>query len=346
MATPTEVLSWDVSNLPTVTTNATGIADGIIKAAGTMYDTLHNGLMWKGEAKVAAEGKADREQVQMRAIATAYDDLAAAATGAYQAMEHTLTEIKVLFRNYAHAPVVVGEDWSVSGVEDWNSEAGIQLARLPGLAEALMTADAQWGARLADANAELERMASDETLTAIVNAVKQIKTDDPKALPDGIAESPWAHWKPDVPAMTAASISGMMTDGVKLGLEGAAKSANDGTVLKWVKEWGTFADGKYTTGLSRLGIIGNAIGTVPAITNDIEGGMDPTKAVVSESAGTVAGMAAGGVAGAWVSGGSIGAAIGTAVPVPGVGTAAGFVIGAGVAAGAAYLTSKGIQKIW
>lgn len=338
MATPTEVLSWDVSSLPTVATNATGIADGIIKAAGTMYDTLHNGLMWKGEAKTAAEGKADREQTQMRAIATAYDDLAAAATSAYQAMEHTLTEIKVLFRNYVHAPVVVGEDWSVSGVEDWNSEAGIQLARLPGLAEALMTADAQWGGRLADANAELERMASDETLTAVVNAVKQIKTDDPKALPDEIAESPWAHWKPDVPAMTAAAISGMMTDGVKIGLEGAARSANDTAVLKWVQDWG-----KYTPGISRLGIIGNVIGTVPAIANDIEGGMDPTEAIVSESAGTAAGMALGGAAGFWAA-----TATGTVVgsTVPGVGTAVGFVVGAGVGAVTAFGTSKGIQWIW
>ncbi|WP_280437851.1 hypothetical protein [Nocardia carnea] len=339
MATPTEVLSWDVSSLPTVATNATGIADGIIKAAGTMYDTLHNGLMWKGDAKVAAEGKADREQAQMRAIATAYDDLAAAATGAYQAMEHTLTEIKVLFRNYVHAPAVVGEDWSVSGVEDWNSEAGVQLARLPGLAEALLTADAQWGSRLADANAELERMASDETLTAIVNAVKQIKTDDPKALPDEIAESPWAHWKPDVPAMTAAAISGAMTDGVKMGLEGAAKTADDAAVLKWVQDWG-----KYTPGITRLGIIGNAIGTVPAIVNDIEGGMAPAEAIVSESAGTATGMVTGTVLGSMIGSAATGALAGSAVP--GVGTAIGFVSGIVIGGATAYGTSKGIQWLW
>lgn len=60
------------------------------------------------------------------------------------------------------------------------------------------------------------------------------------------------------------------------------------------RELGEIDDaGKYTSGMSRLGIVGNVIGTVPAIANDINGGMDPTKAVVTETAGTAAGMALG-----------------------------------------------------
>src|SRR5690606_20241111 len=47
---------------------------------------------------------------------------------------------------------------------------------------------------------------------------------------------------------------------------------------------------------------GNAIGTVPAIANDINGGMDPTKAIVSESAGTAAGLAVGTWAGSAAAG--------------------------------------------
>jgi len=89
-----------------------------------------------------------------------------------------------------------------------------------------------------------------------------------------------------------------------------------------------------------MGIIGNAIGTVPAISNDIDGGMDPTKAVVSESAGAATGMTLGTVLGA----GAAGALSGSTVP--GVGTAVGFVVGIGASAAAAYGTSKGIQALW
>ncbi|MBF6184156.1 MULTISPECIES: hypothetical protein [Nocardia] len=71
---------------------------------------------------------------------------------------------------------------------------------------------------------------------------------------------------------------------------GRVKEAADTGVLKWVENWATSKDGQWSTGFSRLGIVGNVIGTVPAIANDINGGMDPTKAIVSEGAGTAAGM--------------------------------------------------------
>src|SRR5690606_22307999 len=172
----------------------------------------------------------------------------------------------------------------------------------PGLASTLMSADATWGARIADANSELDRMAPQSALTATAQAIAAIKQEDPTAIPDAIAASPASHWAPDVPAMTAASIAGMMTEGTRLGLEGAAQDAADKGVLKWVENWGTSADGKWSTGFSKLGIVGNAIGTVPAIANDINGGMDPTKAIVSESAGTAAGLAVGTWAGSAAAG--------------------------------------------
>ncbi|MET9492799.1 hypothetical protein [Nocardia sp. NPDC006630] len=93
-----------------------------------------------------------------------------------------------------------------------------------------------------------------------------------------------------------------------------------------------------------MGIVGNAIGTVPAIANDINGGMDPTKAIVSEGGGTAAGVVAGGVAAGIVADAAAGAAIGSVVP--GVGTAAGLVVGTVVGGAVAYLGSKGIQKVW
>ncbi|MGW5452009.1 hypothetical protein [Nocardia sp. NPDC003979] len=344
MAPPADVLTWDLSHLPAVATSAGEIADAIVVAAGTMHNTIHNGLIWKGDAKTAAEDKADEEQTQMRAIAVAYDDLEAACNGAYQAMNQPLADIKTIYQNYVTGKVSVTDDWSVHGVDDWNSEAGIQLARLPGLASALITADATWGQKIADANSELDRMAPASALTATAAAITAIKNEDPSAIPDSIATSPASHWAPDKAAMTAAAIAGAMTDGTRMGLESAAKDAADKGVLKWVENWGKLDDaGKYTTGLSRLGIVGNVIGTVPAIANDINGGMNPTEAIVSESAGTAVGMAAGSAAGVWA-GGAAGAALGSVVP--GAGTAVGFVVGAGVGAGMAYLTSKSIQWVW
>ncbi len=105
-------------------------------------------------------------------------------------------------------------------------------------------------------------------------------------------------------------------------------------------EWGTSKNGQWSTGFSRLGIVGNVIGTVPAIANDIEGGMDPTKAVVSETAGTAAGMAVGN----WATSAATGAMVGSVAP--GVGTAVGFVVGAGIGALTAYGVSKSIQWVW
>ncbi|BAW05553.1 hypothetical protein NS14008_24325 [Nocardia seriolae] len=351
------MLDWDVSGLAGLATNATGIADAVVKSADTMHTTIHDGLAWKGPAKIAAEGKADREQTQIRAIATAYDDLATACTGAHDAMGYPLSEIKSILRNYVSPPSTIADDWTITGVDDWESEAGIQLSRLPGLVTTLLDADAKWGQQISDANAEISRMAPESALTTEAGDIAAIKAKDPKALPDGIATNPASFWTPDVPGMTAATITTSMTEATRIGLAGAASDAGDAAVLKWVNNWGErnigdlpgaarfgdvklteglkIGDVKLSTGLSRLGIVGAALGTVPSIMDDIHGGMSKPEAIVSETGGTVAGVLAGGAAGA---------AIGSVVP--GAGTAVGFVAGSIVAVGVSYLGSKGIQKLW
>ncbi|MEG8183001.1 hypothetical protein GZH49_31535 [Nocardia terpenica] len=357
MSTPKEVLAWDLSGLTAVAANASGLADAIVKAAATMHSTIHDGFTWTGQAKDAAQGKADKEQTEMRAVATAYDDLADACTGAHNEMDHPLSEIKTIFQNYVKAPVTVSDDWSVHNIEDPNSDAGVQLARLPGLATTLLGADAKWGQKIADANTEIDRMAPAAALALEAGAITRAKKEDPKAVPDAIATNPANFWAPDVPGMTASAIAGAMTEGTRIPWEGAAKDAGDAPVLKWVESWGDrnvkdipglskFGDVKVTdglkigdiklsSGLSRLGIAGAAIGTVPSIVDDIHGGMSKPEAIVSETGGTAAGLLAGGAAGA---------AVGSVVPV--AGTAVGFVVGSVVGAGVSYLGSKGIQKLW
>lgn len=188
MPTPLQVLTWDVSGYQTVATNATQIADAIVKSSGSMHATVCD-LLWQGEARQAAEAKADREQTQMRAIATAYDDLAAACAGAAASMADPIATIKSIILTYVHPPVSIGDDWSIEGVEDWNSEAGVQLSRLSGLASTLFAADAQWGAAIAAANGELESMAPAAALTAATSVIQADKADDTRADPDRIRTS-------------------------------------------------------------------------------------------------------------------------------------------------------------
>ncbi|MFE9580121.1 hypothetical protein ACFYO1_27305 [Nocardia sp. NPDC006044] len=189
MATPNEVRRWDVSGLQAISVSATAIADAIIKASDTMFVTIHDDLTWKGEARQAAEDKADRERTQMRAIATAYDDLAAASAGAARDMAHPTAEIRTIFEHYVVPPVTVADDWTVRGVEDWDSEAGVQLSRLAGLASTLASADAQWGAKIAEANRELEAMAPESALAEATKTIEDIKKQNSRSNPDRLRTS-------------------------------------------------------------------------------------------------------------------------------------------------------------
>lgn len=135
--------------------------------------------------------------------------------------------------------------------------------------------------------------------------------------------------KPDVPTTTAASTIGVMADGTKAALTNAAVSSGD-DVAKYIGKG--------------LGPFGAAIGTVPAIMADINGGMDADKAIVSESAGAVAGLAIGTYFGGLAGSAASGAVIGSIVP--GAGTAVGLVVGGVVGGLASYGTSKSIQAVW
>lgn len=345
MPTPAEVRNWSVDGLSEVGAAATKIADAVLQASDSMYTAIHDGLAWQGEAKTAADAKSETERTQMRAIVTAYDDLGTACTTAFGAMEHPLAEIKTILKTYVVAPVSISDDWTITGVEDWDSEAGLQLARIPELLSTLLAADATAGAEITAAVGELDRMAPPSALATLTAEIQKIKAQDPNAVPDAIATSPASFWAPDIPATTANTIIGVMTDVTRDGLETSAQAAGRTGVLRWVENWGKLGpSGRFTSGLSHFGIVGNAVGTVPAIVNDVNGGMSKPEAIVSESAGTVVGMGLGGLAGAAVSGGTIGATLGSIVP--GAGTAAGFVVGAAVGAGASYLTSKLIQRWW
>ncbi|MFG1784491.1 hypothetical protein ACGFIU_18790 [Rhodococcus oryzae] len=136
-------------------------------------------------------------------------------------------------------------------------------------------------------------------------------------------------WKPDVPATVAASSIGLVADGTKAGLVGAATASGDDLARSIGRGLGPFWA---------------VVGTVPAVVNDIDGGMDPTKAIVSEGVGAGAGLWLGTTLGSMAGSAAAGSAVGSVVP--GFGTVVGLVVGAGVGAAAGYGGSKGIQWLW
>ncbi|WP_157128783.1 hypothetical protein [Nocardia amamiensis] len=184
---PGAVLGWDVSALADIADRSNQIADVILKTSNSMHSVIRD-LPWQGQARDAAENKADREQMQMRTIAAAFYDLGTACAGAARDMGYPLAEIKTIFQHYVTSPVTVADDWSITGVDDWSSEAGTQLARLNGLVSALAAADAQWGAKIADANERLQLLESTEILFQAAN--------------DGLAQPP-GGWSND-PGMRMA----------------------------------------------------------------------------------------------------------------------------------------------
>ncbi|MGA9869651.1 MAG: hypothetical protein WBQ44_00685 [Rhodococcus sp. (in: high G+C Gram-positive bacteria)] len=136
-------------------------------------------------------------------------------------------------------------------------------------------------------------------------------------------------WTPDYQAMAAGVTIGAVSDATGHGLATAAAASSD--------------DLAHSIG-RRLGPAGAVVGTIPAIANDIDGGMDPTKAIVTESAGTVVGVAAGGALGSMASAAVAGSAMGSVVP--GAGTAVGLIVGLGVGAMMAYGVPKIGQRLW
>ncbi len=147
VATPSDVLSWNIDSLRELSTRAAAIADAMVGTSKTMRDTMYD-LGWTGDGRRAAEDRAEREREQIGAVASGYDALSAAAAGAHGG------DVASRFRDsFDHSelrdspPVTLSDSWVVDGVEDWSSEAGLQLARLGGLVSSLVGADATWGCR-------------------------------------------------------------------------------------------------------------------------------------------------------------------------------------------------------
>ncbi|MEU0505121.1 amidase domain-containing protein [Nocardia sp. NPDC005998] len=149
-----------MASLKDVAANAAKIGDAIAQASTSVHTTLHDDLHWSGAAKNAAEDRADREQREMRALATAYYDLESASENLYQAIEYSVEQIKQLIKLNEVEPVVIGNDqaWTVHGMTDENEAANLSSS-LVGFATTIAEADAQWKPKIQEAIDEIRQMA-------------------------------------------------------------------------------------------------------------------------------------------------------------------------------------------
>ncbi|WP_433661031.1 amidase domain-containing protein [Nocardia sp. CA-128927] len=146
--------------LKDVAANAGKIGDAIAAASTSVHSTLHDDLSWSGAAKNAAEDRADREQREMRAVATAYFDLESASESLHRAIEYSVEQLEQLVRMHEVEPVVIGNDqaWTVYGMTDENEAANLSSS-LVSFATTIAEADAQWKPKIQEAIDEIRRMA-------------------------------------------------------------------------------------------------------------------------------------------------------------------------------------------
>ncbi|MFI2478283.1 amidase domain-containing protein [Nocardia xishanensis] len=155
-----QVTSWNVASLEDVASNAGKIGDAIAEAANSVHRTLHDDLRWSGGAKNAAEDRADREQREMRSVATAYYDLESASEKLHQAIEYPVEQLKQLVKLHEVEPVVIGNDqaWTVHGMSDENEAANLSSS-LVGFATTIAEANALWKPKIQEAIDEIRSMA-------------------------------------------------------------------------------------------------------------------------------------------------------------------------------------------
>ena len=282
---------------------------------------------WKGDAANAAALRVVQERSLGSAIAGALLQVA----DAYRIGAPIVEGARMHVRSLANAAEQQSFTVHDNGIVDATNQISLLRALLPSgatydtAALQLERQAAELSVALVDALQQASAAAHDAT-SRINNAIAVLEDAAKAATPGEVVRSDdGTHsWVPDWSATAAASTIGFMADSTKEGLKAAALSTGDDVAR----------------GIARsLGPVAAALGTVPAIVNDIEGGMDPTQAIVTEGAGSAVGFVTA------LGGAKAGAALGTLI-APGAGTAVGIVAGALVGGAFTYLTSKSLQSIW
>ncbi|RVW03192.1 WXG100 family type VII secretion target [Rhodococcus spongiicola] len=329
--TVSEVTGWTPESLRTTAEGIDAIVtglDGQFDSVAAEQDALAE--TWHGAAATAAAERVVQEKSLGRAVAGALEEVAAQFREAAAIVDGARSHlVSVVADARARGFAVEDDGWvDPTGKVAWvvlapeHSREAVRLRILQEAAELTLV--------VADALRQADESAVDAA-ARIQTAVDALQQAGLAATPGNVVDRGDGEfsWEPDWPATVAASTIGVMTDTTGKALTSAAAASAD--------------DVARTIGRG-LGPFGAVIGTVPAIANDIEGGMDPAKAIVSEGAGTAVGVGVATGVGMVASYAVAGSAIGSVVP--GAGTAAGLVVGAVFGAAATWVTSKGIQAVW
>lgn len=141
------------------------ISQGIITAADKMNRTI-DGLNWSGAARWAADDRSNREQTQMRTLASAFEDLATTCRNGHAAMAPMVESLKTTVRSLEGNSFTVHEDWEVTETltnaepdEARVNEALNQTVALQRLAAELGWADDACAQGIRDALADIATLA-------------------------------------------------------------------------------------------------------------------------------------------------------------------------------------------
>ncbi|WP_040806249.1 hypothetical protein [Nocardia concava] len=163
MGTPSkdQVLAWNPQSLADVASSANGIVITIDDTAETVQRTIHN-LQWSGAAATAALGRADHEYTQIKAVATAYFNLADACSQAYAAMQPVISDLKSSVKALEADGFTVDQDFTVKDARSDNKradDAANDTIRLQNLAKSLGESDDTWAGKVTTAIGEIEKLA-------------------------------------------------------------------------------------------------------------------------------------------------------------------------------------------
>ncbi|BCN83114.1 WXG100 family type VII secretion target [Prescottella equi] len=329
--TVSQVLSWNPDALALT-------ADGVDRLIAELDDRMgdlaagQNTLVesWDGIAADSATARVERERSTGGRVAAALGEVAQAYREGAASVASVREHLTSLVRSVRTRGFKVADDGTVdaSGLVGWlvlAPPAARDVARVEFEREAAgLTIAVVDALRQADS-------AATQVIGRVRDSLSAVTSAGQAAVPGRIEESGSGEfsWKPDVPATVAASTVGLMVDATRGGLVSAAAASGDDVARLIGRGMGPF---------------GVVLGAVPAVANDINGGMDTTKAVTTEVAGAGFGLLAGGWLGSIAGGAVAGSAAGSAVP--GLGTAVGLVVGALAGGVAAYGGSKGLQRVW
>lgn len=176
MSRPTKsnVYKADTAELAAMADPLRDTASKMLDSAGRVHETIY-GLDWQGVSKRAAEGRADSELVQDRAVGTAQNALADAYTRGATTMQPMIDALTSKAKGLEGESFAVAEDWTVTDTYDYASAK--KLAPLfgvsPSFLDELQTRRAN---EAATETANLQRLADelgnadDDTATAIKDA--------------------------------------------------------------------------------------------------------------------------------------------------------------------------------